>query len=319
MEYIFFLIAILIILLLYTSRTGNFHEEVMFFSSSNTTVETSKYSNKPISENREYENILVITLNEPSRFMLDRAKEYQKYRSNTFDVWYIFDATIKYEIPSEYKLYFEKNVYKFNSSDFTTTYPHIKDLLLNCGRAREYEQGLQYRYIAYMTMAERINEMYLKNKLKTKYLWILEQDAGVTGNLEKMIRKFDNYSEDFISRDLELNTKSYKKFFRNYYYYSQCLSDVFKDYLIGKPVYKAHIFFSRFSKRYMEHLNRYINLGYHGNSELMYPTIAFLNNLSMTTIPESLIYKKSNWDTDFTKKEFYSLSDSELFIHRLKE
>lgn len=294
-------------------------EDILLYEKT-ASLEVNQQNSKTEPISRAYNNILVVTLYQPTTFMLERAKDYQRFRSSSFDVWYIFDMTTDFEFPDEYKKYFKENVYTFKSSEFIKTYPKMKDLLKNCQKQRFYKRGEEYRYLAYLTMAEKVNELYHLKKLRSKYLWVVEQDASITGNLTKLMDYFDNnYDQDFIGRDLELIFKSYSRRFWNNYYFTHCLSDSLKDYLTGKQLYMSHIFFSRFSSMYMSKLNQFFLNGYHGNSELVYPTVAYLNNLKISVFPKHMLHKNCTFYTNFSKADYLKIKDKEMFIHFIKD
>lgn len=298
---------------------GFFILTLLCFKKSNFNIEKyKKYNYFKKSKLEKLKNILIITMCEPTDFMLQRSIRYQKFRSFEFDVWYIFDITNNYVIPDFYKPYFEKNVYTFSSSDYIIKYPDMMDLIDNCVRIRTVRKGMEFKYLAYLSMAERVNELFQKEKFNTEFIWVVEQDSAITGNLTEIMKLFYQFKADFVVKKINEITYIYDRNVSKWKF-SQCLSNKAKNFLQGKPVSISKIFFSRFSVKFMNHLNIFISSGYHGNSELIYPTVAVLNNLTLMSFPPNLVYRNSHAGTRFTKDEYYKLINTEMFAHSFKE
>lgn len=262
---------------------------------------------------------MIVTMCKPTDFMLQRSIRYQKFRSNTFDVWYIFDVTANYKIPEFYLPYFEKNIYSFNSSDYHIKHPDMMDLINNCARIKTVKKGLEYKYLPYLSTTERVNELYQQQKFETDYIWIIEQDSAITGNLTKIMEIFDKSEADLVARRITKSAYIYDKGNVSNWKFSQCLSEKAKILIKNKPISLSCIFFTNISIKLMNHLNSFYSSGYHGMSEAILPTVAILNNLITMEFPSNMVYRNSHTGTLFIKEEYNKLKNTEMFAHRFKE
>lgn len=207
------------------------------------------------------------------------------------------------ELPPNYDMHlllsssYSNDTSLFNSTTIITLgeikkkYPKLTEMVKRC-------RGI--RSILWITHTESIIMWYKKLKQKYSYIWILEQDIGVTGNIYSIMSKYEDSDFDLIT--FGLTKKTYK------WGWSVCVSNEYHKYrnknVGNSTLYTCREYFQRWSNTLFTTFEKNLDLGMHAASEASIAETAIYSKLKVGSIPKENIgaafcgksFNKSQWN-----------------------
>lgn len=254
---------------------------------------------------------VLVRINNPTESQIKRYFEWELSLSDKYDFWFLINPH------SQHPVYRKKHVYYITMSKIYHDYPNISDLR-SPGHCIGGTLPDEHFYM-WISHTESIIEWYHYTKDKYDYVWILEQDLGVSGDLYKMLDKYSNYSSDFITYDVANETP---ETFPHFYCYTiQYLSWRLKHSNANKG-YSTREFIQRWSRKLFNEINNELNKGMHAISETSVIETVIFNNLTYKLLYSNDIGYKFSWYDRISRNEWENIlskrENSDKFYHALK-
>lgn len=224
---------------------------------------------------------------------LSQMKRYEKWR---------FDLPCNYDMHLLLSSPYRNSTKLFNSTTIITL-REIKQIYPKLNQMGNECRGI--RSILWITHTESILMWYKQLKKKYSYIWIIEQDVGVTGNIYSIVSKFENTGYDLITFNL-FHTKRWR--------WQYCAT---REYLVYRNVstsyngtlYTSREYFQRWSPALFNEFDKNLGKGLHAASEGSIPETAVYGKLKVGIIPKMNI-GKAFCGKSFTKDEWNNIKSN---------
>lgn len=267
-------------------------------------------------------------------YFIYRIKFFIKYFSScivirisdvTYEQIHRYNMWLHY-FPQEFKFYFlsmrvtnisyisnskiEQIVVSYN--DILYSFPNIMKLNGNCSTFKSFN------LISWISHSESIILFYKKIKMKYKYIWIIEQDVGYTGNLYRFIKLYDNNNNDLITFNVGKKNNKWVWFYCATDKYIRRRMLFFND----SYGYANREYVQRWSDVYISKISSDLFSHYHSQSESSSIEAVFYHNLTYEEIPKKYIGSPLCAGKSITQNKWKSIlsnkSKSNKFFHPLK-
>lgn len=251
---------------------------------------------------RKYKNIIIIRFHTVTSSQLERYNSWKNRTSR--ENKYIYLTDVKYD-----KFKNMRYIYCIDSDEVLRNYPS----LINSGRCKN-------RYKNFYLFAFHIEHIILcikalLKKYRFKFIWILEQDVGYSGDINKLIYKYDMIKSDIIT------TQFYQS---NSNWYYCCTYDYMKlrILMLSRKGYKTSEHIQRWSFKYYKEVNEMLNRKIHSQSEHASIEFSLMLNLTYHSIENNDIGYKYQWNSRVSKEEWNyilkNVSHQNKLFHAIK-
>lgn len=140
--------------------------------------------------NEAFTSVIVIHTSSPTHYQIERYKEWYNSKPENYHVIIITDkCELKNNITTIPIICYTQN-------EFMKDFPQLKAMT---GLCTDKWPG----YYMWTSSIEHVIIGIKKENINFKYLWLVEQDLGYTGNLFDFFRKYDRMEFDFIAQNYD--------------------------------------------------------------------------------------------------------------------
>lgn len=234
--------------------------------------------------NKIYRNIILIRFHHVTLLQLKRFEMWNNHSLIYYKYIYLTDTNC-------FKYVNLKDIYCITAEKVMKNYPSIKNSGLCKNRSLKFY--LLTFHIEHLILCMKL----LMRKYKFKYIWILEQDIGYTGNINYFFRKYDKIRADLISEHYSIENSGWYYCCTNEY-----MSNVKKKF--NYSGYKTYEHIQRWSVKYIKSIIPLLKRDFHSQSEVASIEFLLFLNLSFHRIDNEDIGYKYSWNSTVKKDEW---------------
>lgn len=237
---------------------------------------------------------IVIRVNHPSNKQIKRYLHWKKYFPQNCHIFLLSTSYINNSLLNISKIKLVVVTFK----EIFNYYPNIKHLKGNCSSFKTP------RLLLWVSHTESIIILYNKLKFKYNFVWIIEQDVGYVGNLFKFINMYRNDDSDLITFGVgKINPK---------WIWFNCATEQYlkrrREYFKYNYGYANRECVQRWSKKYINELQRDLYNNFHSQTETSSIELVFYHNLSYSTIPYKYIGYVYNAGKSLTENQWINIT-----------
>lgn len=248
---------------------------------------------------------VVVRFSSATESQIKRYFEWELSLPDNYDFWFIINPT------DETVEYRKKNTYYITMKRIYQQYPNLTELRLpNRCMKSDIPDDKFYMWISH---TESIMQWYHYTKDKYDYVWILEQDLGVSGSLSVILDHYNESTSDFITYDVEEEKPNWPHF--------RCYSNKYMEwrakYIDKDIMYSTREFIQRWSRNLFNTLDDQLRNGLHAISEASLIETTLFNNLTYELFDKKDIGYKFGWNKRVNKKEWESILKNPIHKNKL--
>lgn len=248
---------------------------------------------------------VVVRFSNATESQIKRYFDWELSLPENYEFWFIInpiDETVEYR---------KKNTYYITMKRIYDTYPSIRELRLpkHCINANIPDD----KFYMWISHTESIMQWYHYTNNKYDYVWILEQDLGVTGSLSTILDHYNESTSDFISFDVAEETPK----FPHFHCYSNNYLEWRLKYSDKNKGYSTREFIQRWSKNLFNKLDEELINGMHAISEMSVVETTVFNNLTYELLDSNQIGYKFGWNKRVGKGEWEKIRKKPKYNNQL--
>lgn len=252
---------------------------------------------------------VVVRISNPTESQIKRYFEWELSLPDYYEFWFIINPT------NETVEIHKKNTYSITMKRVFEQYPNITELKLP-NRCKSYRKD--DKFYMWVSHTESIIQWYHYTNDKYDYIWILEQDLGVSGSLSTILDHYNESRSDLITYNVKEENSKWPHF--------RCYSNNYISwrlkYIDENKMYTTKEFIQRWSKKLINKLDENLNNGIHAISEASVIETTIFYNLTYQLLNKEDIGYAFDWNHRVSKKGWEKIlkdkSKQNKLYHALK-
>lgn len=250
---------------------------------------------KKDTHSRKYKALVLVKVSNPTQAQIKRYFKWKKAMSSDY----------RFEILSDrYLTIPHMKVNVIYPTELIKKWPKLLKMGGNC-----YNRSLSY--IMWVSIIEHYILCVKRSKITFKYLWMIEQDLGYSGNLYEFMKQYENKDVDIVTREWIKQTTDW---------WSECYTPEYYNWRIKYHYnykYQSYNWLSRINHKVIDILYNEFELGRHAQNEEALSEKIDPFKLTYIFFNRSYHGYKYNWNSHIYAEEWKQILSDEKHKNKL--